>query len=291
MKWYERLLAAVLFIVFSPCIIAMMIYELLKIPKYKNVYKNSQYYADFPKKFISGILYSPEYRFYNSAVRRKLPMKYVRQSSNGFEYFIYNETVFLFPDFDQIVFDENQNVLMAVFDGDLVPFSESYDKLLAKLDNTNNRTVKLLVERSMIRIFDLNETDMPDCVFVTLSYENAFDKEESLLKTVIPQNSEELYNMMLQTPDLCGEFRLFDDNKIIAWNLYENVTVTLAVDPEDCYFGFDKLLFGKFKSGIHWHPTVFDIYSQVCDVGIKGNVTVLRSFAGGGLLYSGNKVN
>ena len=89
-------------------IIIAGIYILFQMPKNKKEYKNSRYYADFQQKFMTGILYSPEYRFYNSAMRRGLSIKYVKQESNGFEYFIYNETIYLFPDFEQIDLDEGE---------------------------------------------------------------------------------------------------------------------------------------------------------------------------------------
>lgn len=292
-NWYQRLLFILMIIVFSPVIIIAGIYTLFQMPKNRKKYKNSRYYADYKQKFMMSILYSPEYRFYNSAIHRKLPMKYIKQESNGFEYFIYNETIFLFPDFDQIDLNEEGTNWQADYDGDWKNLDESYAKLLAKLDGTYDFPVKLFVEREMFPMLDLNRVNIPDCIFITWNYEDAFENEDSPLKMIIPQNSKELYEMMLQTPDLCGRFELTNNNEIIEWHLYENIQIEIGVAPQDCYFGVNKLLFGKVGSGItHWHPTIFEIYDEVCKIGIRGNILVLRTFGGGGaVLYSGKKEN
>lgn len=297
LKWYQKLLIALTVIIFSPLIVAGIIIAgictLHQMPKNKKEYKKSRYYADFQHKFMTSILYSPEYRFYNSAMRRGLPIKYVKQESNGFEYFIYNETIYLFPDFEQIDLNEEGNVWQADYDGDWKPFDECYDNLLTKLERTAIYPVKLLVERKMFPMPNLNGKNIPGCIFVTWNYETAFENEESPLKMLIPENSKELYEMMLQTPNLCGTFELTDDGEKIVWHLYENIKIEINVDSQGCYFGVSKLLFGKIESGItHWHPSIFEIYDEVCNIGKRGNVMVLRSTVGcGALMYSGSKAD
>jgi len=296
LKWYQKLLIALTVIIFSPLIVAGIIisgvYTLFQMPKNKKAYYSSRYYADFKQKFMTSILYSPEYRFYNSAVERNLQFEYVKQEFNGFEYFICDETIYLFPDFEQLDFDEQENVWQADYDGDWKPFDECYANLLAKLASAPIYPVKLLVERKMFTTLNLNEVDIPDSIFVTWNYENAFQNEESPLKMIIPKNSKELYEMMLQTPDLCGTFELAEDGGNIIWSLHENIRIEIGVDPRDCYLGVSKLL-GKVERGItHWHPTIFEIYDEVCSIGKRGNVMVLRSTASSGtLMYSGSKAN
>ena len=130
LKWYQKLFIALTVIIFSPLILVGIIiagiYTLRQMPKNKKEYKSSRYYADFQQKFMTSILYSPEYRFYNSAIRRNLPLKYVKQESNGFEYFIYNEAIYLFPDFEQIDLDEDGKGWQVDYDGNWEPFDESY---------------------------------------------------------------------------------------------------------------------------------------------------------------------
>ena len=297
LKWCKKKLIALAVVILSPLIIVGVtiagIYTLFQTPKDKKEYKKSRYYADFKQKFTMDILNSPEYRFYNSAVRRNLQLKYIKQESNGFEYFIYNETIYLFPDFEQIDFDENKKYWQVDCDGDWKPFDECYDKLLDKLDKTAIYPVKLLVERKMFPILNLNGKDIPNCIFVTWNYENVFENEESPSKMLIPENSKELYEMMLQTPNLCGSFELTDDGEKIMWHLYENIMIEIGVDPSACYFGVSKWSLGKIESGItHWHPSIFEVYDEVCSIGKLGSVMVLCSTANSGaLMFYGSKAD
>ena len=296
-NWLQKLMIALTVIVFSPLIVVgiiiLVVLNLFQIPKNKKKYKSSRYYADLQQRFMTSILYSPEYRFYNSAMRRGLPIKYVKQKSNGFEYFIYNDSIYLFPDFEEIDLNEEESLWQAYYDGDCKPFDECYANLLAKLESAPIYPVRLLVERKAFASFNLNDKDIPDCIFVTRNYENAFENEESPLKMIIPQNSKELYEMMLQTPDLCGTFELAENGENIVWDLYENIRIEISVDSCDCYLEVSKLSLGKIAGEItHWHPTVFEIYDEACSIGKRGNVTVLRSnFMSGILMYSGSKAD
>ena len=295
MKWYQKLLIGLLVVLLSPliliCLISAGICALVQIPKNKKEYKKSRYYLDFKQKFMTSLLYSPEYRFYNSAIQRNLPMQYIKQESNGFEYFIFNDTLYLFPDFEQIDFDAEKGEWQVDRDGDWSGFEEAHKNLIAKLDKEPDLPIKLLIERKMFPLANLNEVNIPEVIYITWGYDEAFENEESPLKMLIPQNSKDLYEMMLQTPDLCGTFELLSDDGNIVWNLYDDIRIELGVDPHDCYLGVFKMLFGKVESGLtHWHPTVFEIYNEVCKIGKRGNVMIVRTFAsGGGVLYIGNK--
>lgn len=296
-NFFSQLLTGVLLILLLPllipCAIIAIIAYLFEIPKKKRVYKDSPYYADLNIKFTVDSIDSPEFRFYNSAVRRKLPMQYIKQESNGFEYFIYDKTIYLFPDFDQLTLNEENTVWEADYDGTWKPFDECYGNLLAKLENTCGYPVKLLMERNMIPDPNLQETGFPECVFITWNYESAFENEDSPLKAILPQSSKELYDMMLQTPDLCGKFELSDDKKEIRWNIHENITIVIDAEPQDCYLCVFKSLSGKAeKEIIHWHPSISEIYDDVLKIGKRGNVLVIRSRVfGDAVLYYGSKNN
>ena len=295
LKWYQKLLIGLLVVIFSPLILAFLIfagiYALFQIPKNKKEYKKSRYYLDFKQKFMTSLLYSPEYRFYNSAIQRNLPMQYIKQESNGFEYFIFDDTLYLFPDFEQIDYDTEKGEWQVDRDGDWSGFEEAHKNLLAKLDKEPDLPIKLLIERKMFPLANLNEVNIPEVIYITWGYDEAFENEEMPLKMLIPQNSKDLYEMMLQTPDLCGTFELLSDDGNIVWNLYDDIRIELGVDPHDCYLGVSKMLFCKVESGLtHWHPTAFEIYNEVCKIGKRGNVMIVRTFAsGGGVLYIGNK--
>lgn len=295
LKWYQRFLIGLAVVVLSPLILAFIIIAgvcaVFQIPTNKKEYKRSPYYLALKQKFMTGILYSPEYRFYNSAVQRNLPIQYIKQESNGFEYFIFNDTLFLFPDFEQIDYNAEKEEWQADFDGDWKSFEEAYNNLLAKLDEEPNFPVRLLVERKMFPLANLNEVNIPECIYVTWGYDEAFENEESPLKMIVPQTSKELYEMMLQTPDLCGRFELLSEDESIIWDLYEDIRIEIGVDSENCYFGVSKMRFGKVETGLtHWHPTSFEIYNEICKIGKRGNVLVIRTFMGGAsVLYMGNK--
>lgn len=235
-KWIRKLVIALAVIVFSPLIAAGMAAAgaaaLLRRQRFKREYVKSRYYRDLGQRSAPWMQDSPEYRFYNAAMRRGLPVQYVRQESNGLEYFIYCETIYLFPDFDQIGFDEDKGDWQADYDGEWTPFAECYAGLLDKLETAPEHPVKLLVERSMFPVMNLNDWEVPACIFVTWSYENAFENEDSPLKMLIPQNTGELYKMMRQTPELCGRFEL--DGKKIRWDLYQGIRIELTADPGDC---------------------------------------------------------
>jgi hypothetical protein len=210
---------------------------------------------------------------------------------DGLSYFFYGDTVYLLPNFEQMGLSEDGRAVWQVNDdGDWMDFDEGYAATRVQAMYPD-LTVKFLVERRMITVCDLTETPPPACVFVTQSYETAFENEDSALKMRIPQSSADLYDMMCATPDLCGEFDLTEDGEGIRWRIREDIQITLGVDLRDCYIGVEKLLLGKIESGItHWHPTEYEIYDEVCKIGKRGNVLVLRQGAGSGaVLYSGSR--
>ena len=298
MKWYEKVLTVLLIVLISPLIILGL---LLAVPsltreyrRSKKEYYKSPYYATFKKKFAWGIFTDPVYRVYNGAAARDLPVRFpdnMDDRIDGLSYFFYGDTLYLLPNFEQMGLSEDGRAVWQVNnDGDWMDFDEGYAATRVQAMYPD-LTVKFLVERRMITVCDLAETPPPACVLVTQSYETAFENEDSALKMRIPQSSADLYDMMCATPDLCGEFELTEDGQGIRWRIREDIQITLGVDLRDCYIGVDKLLFGKIESGItHWHPTVYEIYNEVREIGLRGHVLVLRQGAGSGaVLYSGKK--
>lgn len=295
MSWYKKLAMFVVVVLLSPfiliCILIAGFAYLFQYPKNLKLYKKSPYYKDFNLKFKADRFHSPEYRFYNSMRKRNLQIDYIRQESNGLEYFVYGDTLFLFPDFEQIAFNEEKSIWEVDYDGDWESFAQAYQKILAKLDGrTTNGPVKLLVERRMFCATDLNGVEIPECIFLTWSYETAFENEDSPLKLRVPTNTKELYEMMRETNDLCGDFEI-TENGSIHWDLYDHIQIDISVDSGDCYIGVHKKLFGKIQSGIaHWHPTIYEIYGEVCKIGVRGNVLVIRTFlTASGVLYIGDE--
>lgn len=297
MKWYTKLWIILLVIVFSPLILGGLLIAAIGYffgrPKDKKAYRNSFYYKEFGLPFRSFRLYSPEYRFLNHAKARNLSVNYIRQASTGLEYFIYEHTLFLFPDFDQIDFDEEKAEWQVDYDGDWKNFEQAYQSIVSKMDiDAPDFPVKLLVERKMFVRTNLNGVSIPECIFLTWDYETAFENEDSPLKLIVPTDPKELYGMMLATPGLCGKFQI-GGNGNIDWDLYETIQIEIGVNPQDCYLGITRKMPAKMKSSItHWHPTSFEIYNEVCKIGRRGNVLVIRSFMGGaGVLYMGDEAS
>ena len=297
-KWYHKVLNALLILLFLPLITLMFLiaspFIIRESHRAKKEYYKSPYYATFKKKFAWGITTDPVYRVYNGAAARDLPVRFpdnMDDRIDGLSYFFYGDTVYLLPNFEQMGLSEDGRAVWQVNnDGDWMEFDEGYAATRVQAMYPD-LTVKFLVERRMITVCDLTETPPPACVFVTQSYETAFENEDSALKMRIPQSAEDLYGMMRDTPDLCGEYELTEDGQGICWRVREDIQITLGVDLRDCYIGVDKLLFGKIESGItHWHPTAYEIYGEVCEIGRRGNVLVLRARAGSGaVLYSGSR--
>ena len=297
-KWYHKVLIALLILLFLPLITLMFLiaspFIIRESHRAKKEYYKSPYYATFKKKFAWGITTDPVYRVYNGAAARDLPVRFpdnMDDRIDGLSYFFYGDTVYLLPNFEQMGLSEDGRAVWQVNnDGDWMDFDEGYAATRVQAMYPD-LTVKFLVERCMITVCDLTETPPPACVFVTQSYETAFENEDYALKMRIPQSSADLYDMMCATPDLCGEFDLTEDMQGIRWRIREDIQITLGVDPHDCYIGVEKLLLGKIESGItHWHPTAIEMYDEVCKIGKRGNVLVLRARAGSGaVLYSGRK--
>lgn len=89
------------------------------------------------------------------------------------------------------------------------------------------------------------------------------------------QNTKELYDRMRDTPGLCGTFEMKDD--AIHWDLFEGYNIQLAVHPRDNYFNIEKKRLGGLVDQLtHWHPESDEIYEDVCSIGLKGNVLVIR---------------
>ena len=87
---------------------------------------------------------------------------------------------------------------------------------------------------------------------------------------MVPENASELYEMLINTPDLCGKFKFLGDCGI-EWELYKDVTVSIGVNKVDGYIGIDRKLFGKIPTSItHWHPAPDEIYEEICDMGRRG---------------------
>lgn len=285
----EQIIIILLLIIFSPLIIFGLIYggltTIFKIPKSRREYKKSEYLKDFSKPYYLGIDADVKYRFYNSAKARKLPIKYIKQKSNDFEYFIFDNIAYIFPEFDQISFSDEKNIWQVSFDGSPNDLASEYQKTLNLFDTPTEFQVKFLIERSMFAELNIENIHLPDCIYLTRSYEYAFKNDDIRLLAKLPQTSEELYKMMLITPNIVGGFELIEGS--IHWQITEEICAEIAADNRDGYFSVSRKSLGFFEEGItHWHPSPYEIYNDVCKLGLKGHVLVTKGKA---ILYMGDK--
>ena len=259
MKWYQKLLAFILLI--PILLIGLPIYGvfcLLLIPKSRRAYRRSDFYRDYRLHFSNKIMNSPEYRFYSSIKCQNLPIRYTVQPTNGLIRFVWEDKLWLFPDFASIVANEENGGWRANSGGDWVDLDEACRNRIAQLDtDAPNLPVRILVERETVDCFDLRDRKLPDSIALIQSYDDGFAPAMS----VIAQTTQELYAQMLEMPDLCGTFTyepsgpIEDGNGLIHWKLYDGFLIDLGLNSQnpDGYLcvrqthGIDTL-------NIHWHP-------------------------------------
>lgn len=143
-----------------------------------------------------------------------------------------------------------------------------------------------------IQLKDLGNINLPQSVCVIRNYENAFETENLPVMLQIPTTTEELFNMMTQTPTICGEYHITEQGTIL-WNLHKPIVIEIQMDPTDCCISIIKPFCGKIKNEIiHWHPTIFEIYDEVCKIGKQGNILVIHTFLSlANVTYIGEKEN
>lgn len=284
-KWYTNALLILLVTLLSPFIlIAVGLYVIFERPREKKEYKNSFYYKQFKEKFSNGIVNSAEYRFYNSVMHRSLPIDYQRVS-NELGHFVYNNTLFLLSYYDQIEWDEENSKWLIGYDGDFLDCDNEFSQMLGEIQNPDDLPIKLLVERRMVTVDDLTDTPLPDDIYVTWSYDDAFEYDDNPFMTKLPTTTAELYEQMLKIPDLCGELEL--DGELIKWRLYDGYLVELSLDEGSGYMSVNR------KTGItHWHPVSFGLCDTVLKMTSRGNVLVIRSrLFSSKTLYCGKKAD
>ena len=294
MKWYEKVFYALLCIAFLPLIIfvgfCMLIARPFIIFKDKKLYKDSAYYKDFNVPFNESIFNRPRYSFYNAMKEKKWNVQYIRQTRNRYEYFIYNGTVHLFPDFNKLKYDEEKAEWKIVYrknweedEGTLENFINTRKKLLDQ--NIADLPIKVIVPIIMIEGGNLNDEEIIKKLFVVRDYEYAFEEINREI-LAMPKNTKELYNALTKTPNLSGSFELINEG-LIRW---ENNDLVLEISEE--YLSVDRKN-GRLKRNLtHWHPVGLELYYDVVDITQKGNALVIKTSMGsGGVLYIGKKEN
>ena len=228
--------------------------------------------------------------------QRNLPVDYIRDESNGLEYFkIKNKSEFqdtyLFPDFERIKYSTQKNIWEVEYDDangiTKASLETAHKNLLMKyaVSIAKEQEVhhKIIVERNMIQELDLEDIEIPDYIFITWSYEEAFANEDACQNMKIPSTIIELFQMMNKNPNISGSFCISEDGGCIEWDLFESNKVRIYRE-EEWIIDVDTL--------IHWHPTIYEIWDEIRKLGNKENVLVVRTLLNGAILsYQGSKID
>ena len=97
--------------------------------------------------------------------------------------------------------------------------------------------------------------------------------------------TQELYDALIQKPDLHSMPRLYDH--VLVWHLYENASVQAFCNDGDTSID----IIGKSVwtgSIMHWHPDEEDMVEELYALGKKGNLLILKkSLLGTSTFYAG----
>lgn len=295
MKWYEKLIYAFFIILMSPLLLLTLICYLILLPfiaiNKRIVYKKSAYYRDFKCPFNNHIYGSNGYTFYNYIMEEGLPIQYIKQKNASLDYFIYENQAFIFPDFSEIKYNEEKQYWEVIYrhlkKESCCTLEEYLDKKMSLFEESINLPLRLLVSRNYFKEGYIDLAKLPKCLHIVRNYTSFFKDEDKDSLSMIPQTTKDLYEMMLKNKKLGGKFKLVNE-EFIVWT-FDKVIYEIAMSEEDGYFSVTKN--SKFKLEItHWHPDNYEVYEEVCNIGEKGNILVIKSFLGGAkVLYMGPK--
>lgn len=297
MKWYEKILVGVFIILLSPLILVLLILWVISLPfmaiHERREYKKSAYYKNIGTPFNKQILYSPEYDFYNYAVKEGLPIQFVKQKINSFAYFIYYEKIFIFPDFQRIEYSFEKDCWEVVYHEKKTEtrytLDAFFDRKKELFEESISFPIQLLISQNYFSEGVEDLSSVPESLYVIRNYHSTFKDENKELRFIVPQNTKQLYEMMMKNPKLGGKIELENDERII-W-IFEKVIYNIFVDKDEGLI--DVLKNNKFKTSItHWHLSNDEIYDEICRIGERGNVLVIKSFLGSSAVcYMGSVKN
>ena len=293
MKWYEKVIITIFIVLLSPLIIFILICWGIVSPfitlANKSRYLKSSFYKEFKLPYSSHIYNSNQYAFYNFAIEEDLLIKYIKQKS--FDYFIYKNQIFIFPDFSEIKYNEEKETWEIIYGKysreSSCLLKEYIAKKTALFEEKIDLPLRLLVSRNYFEDGYIDVLKLPEFLYVVKNYTSPLNRENLETINTIPSNTKDLYEMMLNNEKLGGQFE-FLDNEIIVWN-FEDVRFEISIDNKD---GLFRIINNKkLKLEItHWHPDNYDIYDDVCKIGEKGNVLVVKTFLGSSYIaYMGPK--
>ncbi len=86
--------------------------------------------------------------------------------------------------------------------------------------------------------------------------------------------TKELYEQLLNKKDLHSFPEL--DGEVLIWKLYKNAYIkAFCGDSDTC---IEIIGTSILYPSMHWHPNEENIFDELCLLGKKGNIMVLKSF-------------
>ncbi|MGN0517465.1 MAG: hypothetical protein ACI4II_01925 [Acutalibacteraceae bacterium] len=166
-----------------PVILLGLIYifvEWLKEPFNKKRYRKSIYFQELQLPYQRYIFFKPSYLFYNSARENGISLNFIHQKTNGFEYLIKNDNIYLFPWFDQISYSDEDKQWYVDLDGSWFLLQDEIKKQIAFIDDKQIAyKINILLSESMIA---------PRC---TMYYETSYDEltveDKTFAKELLPE--------------------------------------------------------------------------------------------------------
>lgn len=292
-------------ILLFPLILIFYIYLFIAKPfitlANRSKYKKSFYFKDFRKPYKNKIFYSGAYAFYNSAKERNLKIEYVSRLPEKTDYFKYDGKLYIFPEEigGEITYNEEKKRIEFRYGrgkkAKTYTAEEYLREISSDIPSSLRPQAKLFIERLLFDETNPYDHELPDCIVLTRKYEAAFSGEEKYIKSDAPKNILQLYEMIKNTPDICGNFALDGDS--IQWVL-DNATITITEDEETSLNQKSEWFETEIKENCDgdkaFYTTNFfmsnDIYDEVLKLGKKGNVTVYRKNSYNAI-YSGSEEN
>ena len=236
MKWYVKVLIGLLFLLLSPIIIFCFLLMLISLPftmiSNRVAYRKSAYYNSFKIPFSSKIYNSIGYEFYNRSVLENWPITYVKEPGK-IEYFIYDNIVYIFPDFMDLIYNEEKNiweVVSMLYKEKIVRSLDEYIEAKRLVIN-GDYDIKVLLSREILDDDYIDINSLPESIHVIRSYSRFMDNESSESLSIIPSTSKELYELMRMNDKLCGEYTLVNDD-YIEWK-FKDVIYHIDVDDRE----------------------------------------------------------
>lgn len=176
--FWSQCLAVFVLILFLPLVIIAIpiiaVIQEIECIGERRRYKKSNYCLNFGVRYRAGITDTPAYRFYESAIRRGLQMEYHHIEAQRIDYFLRDGIIYFLLDFDYLCMDDNEQ-WVADRDGEYSNFEDEIAQLSVSFEHDPSMPIKILVERKILPIENIQDISLPEQLHLIQTYETAFD--------------------------------------------------------------------------------------------------------------------